>query len=62
MVRGFAANGDAVCNDPAFPNDASVQVTSDRGELTQAWQHSMGTVDIVWRATMTLPIDPLGVF
>jgi hypothetical protein len=62
VVRGFAANGDVVCNDPAFPNDASVQVTYDRAELTQAWQHSMGTTYVVWPESKTLPVDPLGAF
>lgn len=62
VVRGFAANGDVVCNDPAFPNDASVEVTYDRAELTQVWQHSMGTAYIVWPASKALPVDPLGAF
>jgi hypothetical protein len=62
VVRGFASNGDVVCNDPAFPNDASVTVTYDRSELTQAWQHSMGTTYVVWPTSMKLPSDPLGAF
>jgi hypothetical protein len=62
VVRGFSATGDVVCNDPAFPNDASVTVTYDRTELTQAWQHSMGTTYVVWPTSRTLPADPLGAF
>lgn len=63
VVRGFAANGNVICNDPAFPSDASVMVTYDRAQLTKAWQqHSMGTTYVVWPSTKTLPIDPLGAF
>ena len=59
-MRGFASNGDVVCNDPAFPDDASASVTYDRAQLTQAWQHSMGTTYAVWPTSKTLPSDPLG--
>lgn len=62
VVRGIAANGDVVCNDPAFPNDASVTVTYDRAQLTKVWQRSMGTTYVVWPAKTQLPIDPLGAF
>lgn len=62
VVRGFASNGDVVCNDPAFPDDSSATATYDRAELTKAWQHSMGTTYVVWPATKTLPKDPLGAF
>jgi hypothetical protein len=62
VVRGFAADGDVVCNDPAFPSDATVMVTYDRAELTKAWQHSMGTTYVVWPTSKTLPVDPLGAF
>lgn len=62
VVRGFAANGDVICNDPAFGSDASVEVTYDRGELTGAWKKSLGTTYLVWPATKTLPIDPQGAF
>jgi hypothetical protein len=62
VVRGFAANGDVVCNDPAFPSDAEVEVTYDRAELTKAWSHSAGTAYVLWPASDTLPVDPLGAF
>jgi hypothetical protein len=62
VVRGFAADGDVVCNDPAFDRDATVQVTYDRAQLTKAWQRSLGTTYLVWPATKTLPVDPAGAF
>lgn len=62
VVRGFSAQGDVVCNDPAFPSDASVMVTYDRAQLTKAWQHSMGTTYVVWPNAKALPVDPLGAF
>ncbi len=62
VVKGFSANGNVVCNDPAFGSDASVEVTYDRKELTNAWQASMGTTYVVWPANKTLPADPLGAF
>jgi Peptidase_C39 like family len=62
VVRGFAANGDVVCNDPAFGSDAAVEVTYDRAELTKAWQHSRGTTYLVWPTGQDLPIDTAGAF
>ncbi|MDF2697650.1 MAG: hypothetical protein K0S65_6033 [Labilithrix sp.] len=62
VVRGFAANGDVVCNDPAFGSDATVEVTYDRAELTKAWQHALGTTYLVWPAGQKLPVDPAGAF
>ncbi len=37
VVVGFTASGDVVVNDPAAPDDASVQRVYDRGEFENAW-------------------------
>jgi hypothetical protein len=63
VVKGFAANGDVVCNDPAFTGDAHVEVTYKRAELQRAWlDHSFGTTYLLWPAGTSLPVDPLGGF
>lgn len=62
VVRGFASNGNVICNDPAFSADAKVEVTYDRAELTKVWQRSMGTTYLVWPTTKKLPVDPAGAF
>lgn len=62
VVRGFAGNGDVVCNDPAFGSDAAVEVTYDRAELTKVWQRSLGTTYLIWPADKKLPVDPGGAF
>ncbi len=60
VVRGIAANGDVVANDPAFPTDAQVQVTYDRAQLDRAWSHSGRTTYVVHPRGQALPTDPLG--
>ncbi len=62
VVRGFTANGDVVCNDPAFGSDALVEVSYDRAELTKVWQRSLGTTYLIWPADRHLPVDPGGAF
>jgi len=62
VVRGFTAEGNVVCNDPAFGSDATVEVTYDRAELTKVWQRSLGTTYLVWPAGKELPVDPAGAF
>lgn len=60
VVRGIAANGDIVANDPAFPTDRQVQVTYDRAQLDRAWSHSGRTTYVVHPRGQPLPFDPLG--
>jgi hypothetical protein len=61
VVRGFTANGDVRCNDPAFPSDDEVPMTYSRAELERAWLgHSSGTTYLVYPADRALPVDPLG--
>lgn len=62
VIKGFAANGDVIANDPAFDADATVGVTYDRTELDTAWSHSERTVYVLYPNDRTLPIDPLGAY
>jgi hypothetical protein len=55
VVKGFTAQGDVVCNDPAFPSDEKVGVTYKRDELWQAWRHSAGAAYVLWPAGTALP-------
>jgi hypothetical protein len=62
VIKGFAANGDVVANDPAFGADDAVEVTYDRAELDRAWSHSNRTVYVAYPVERTLPVDPLGAY
>lgn len=62
VIKGFAANGDVIANDPAFDADATVGVTYDRAELDAAWSHSERTVYVLYPNDRALPIDPLGAY
>lgn len=62
VVRGFAENGDVICNDPAFGSDATVEVTYDRAQLGNVWQRSLGTTYLVWPKDQDLPVDPAGAY
>lgn len=55
VVKGFTPEGDVVCNDPAFPNDESVNVTYKRQELQRAWDHSRRSAYVLWPAGTPLP-------
>jgi hypothetical protein len=55
VVRGFTAEGDVVCNDPAFPSDDKVHVVYTRDELWRAWRHSKGAIYVMWPAGTALP-------
>jgi hypothetical protein len=55
VVVGFDRSGNPIVNDPAAPNDATVQRTYPREELEKLWlQHSGGTVYLIY------PPDYLG--
>jgi hypothetical protein len=55
VVKGFTPEGDVICNDPAFPNDETVNVTYKRQELLRAWDHSRRTAYVLWPAGTHLP-------
>ncbi len=40
VVRGFAANGDVIANDPAAASDAQVQITYPRAIFEALWQRA----------------------
>jgi len=55
VVVGFDGSGNPIVNDPAAPDDATVQRTYPREELEKLWlQHSGGTVYLIY------PPDHLG--
>ncbi len=59
VVKGFTATGDVVCNDPAFPNDETVNVTYPREALLRAWDHSHRSAYLLWPAGTPLPAGAL---
>jgi hypothetical protein len=46
VIRGFTATGDVIVNDPAAPDDASVQRVYDRTEFERAWL--VGSAGVVY--------------
>lgn len=56
VVRGFAANGDVIVNDPAAPTDDAVQITYNRSDLESVWQNgSHGTVYVIYPQGWSTP-------
>jgi peptidase C39-like protein len=58
VVRGFAANGDVIANDPAAASDAQVQITYPRAIFESLWQRaSNGATYVIypegWRTPTT---------
>ncbi|MBO0868762.1 MAG: C39 family peptidase [Micromonosporaceae bacterium] len=61
IISGFTADGDAVMNDPAAPDDAGVRKVFGRAEFESAWRNSSGgTVYIIHPASVALPAPPVG--
>jgi len=56
VIRGFAANGDVIANDPAATSNASVRRVYPRAAFEQAWLGgSQGTVYVIHPAATPLP-------
>ena len=56
VIAGFEANGDVIANDPAAPNDDTVQRTYNRAQFEQAWQEATGgIVYLLYPAGHALP-------
>lgn len=59
VVRGFAANGDVIVNDPAGRDNGAVQFTYPRAALEAAWTHSHRTAYLIypadWAKSHSLP-------
>lgn len=59
VVVGFDAAGNPIVNDPASPNDSSVQKTYLRSEFEPLWlQASGGTVYLIYRPGTAAPALP----
>jgi hypothetical protein len=59
VLVGFDANGNPIVNDPASPDDASVQKVYLRSEFEPLWlQASGGTVYLIYPAGTTVPELP----
>lgn len=59
VVVGFDASGNPIVNDPASPNDPSVQKTYLRSEFEPLWlQASGGTVYLIYPQGATVPALP----
>lgn len=58
VVKGFAANGDVITNDPAAATDAQVQITYPRAALEKVWLNaSNGTVYVIYPEHWPTPIS-----
>ena len=59
VLVGFSANGDPIVNDPASPDDNSVQKTYLRSEFEPLWlEASGGTVYLIYPQGKTVPAVP----
>lgn len=57
VIRGFAANGDVITNDPAAASDAQVQITYPRAILEKLWlDTSNGTVYVIYPEHWPTPV------
>ncbi|WP_164007821.1 peptidase C39 family protein [Pyxidicoccus trucidator] len=61
VVKGFTAEGDVVCNDPAFKTNETVEVTYKREQLWRAWRHSRHAAYVLWPTGTALPADLLSI-
>jgi hypothetical protein len=58
VIRGFAADGSVVANDPAAPTARSVRRTYDRAPVERAWlDGSGGLVYVIHRPDQQSPHD-----
>lgn len=62
VVRGFAANGDVITNDPAAASNAQVQITYPRSTFESLWQHgSNGIAYVIYPENWKTPaVNALG--
>jgi hypothetical protein len=59
VLVGFDASGNPIVNDPASPDDDSVQRTYQRDELEPLWlQASGGTVYLIYPPGTEVPAIP----
>jgi len=61
VIRGFAANGDVITNDPAVRSDAQARKVYSRVEFERVWLSSFGTVYVIHPPGVRLPANVAGV-
>jgi len=60
VIRGFAANGDVITNDPAVRSDAQARKVYPRSEFERVWLNSFGTVYVIRPPGVRLPANVAG--
>jgi hypothetical protein len=58
VVRGFAANGDVITNDPAAASNEAVQITYNRAAIEKVWlKYSKGLVYVMMPQNWPVPTE-----
>ena len=60
VIRGFAANGDVITNDPAVRADAQARKVYPRADFERVWLASFGTVYVIHPPGVRLPANVAG--
>jgi peptidase C39-like protein len=60
VIRGFAANGDVITNDPAVRADAQARKVYPRDAFERVWLNSFGTVYVIHPPGVRLPANVAG--
>ena len=60
VIRGFAANGDVITNDPAVRADAQARKVYPRFDFERVWLNSFGTVYVIHPPGVRLPPNVAG--
>ncbi len=60
VIRGFAANGDVITNDPAVRADAQARKVYPRFDFERVWLNSFGTVYVIHPLRVRLPANVAG--
>ena len=60
VIRGFAANGDVITNDPAVRADAQARKVYPRQDFERVWLGSYGTVYVIHPPGVRLPANVPG--
>ena len=60
VIRGFAANGDVITNDPAVRADAQARKVYPRVDFERVWLNSFGTVYVIHPPGVRLPPNVAG--
>jgi hypothetical protein len=60
VIRGFAANGDVITNDPAVRANAQARKVYPRADFERVWLASFGTVYVIHPPGVRLPANVAG--